>query len=281
MSQADSIPTTNPSGVTLTRKGEAYVDAHSHKNQDGPRPVLRSRRKPLRITKARRVHIEAVVDQLLDLLDAIDDDADAEPLLASPESVRCPGGPPGNYYGWGGWPAHSRTSAGDQTKWAAANRDDREEEHDGREPDDDGCGDMLGMMEQTQGEPSLGWLTYVNQVGRDWHGEAPWNVRFAGAVVDGEADDGEFEPSLGWTEMEARFGRYSDQPVNDAEEEHDGREPCCEDEGAQCEDEGDVEYGIADGDAVSDPTLSWSTTFNGEGQPIARKLLKAHGLTSR
>jgi hypothetical protein len=85
------------------------------------------------------------------------------------------------------------------------------------------------------------------------------------ATVDLEGDSADDEADLGWTEMEARFGRYalgSDQlqPSNDEfslgslgainqerwsagraddlEHDHDGREPCCEDEGAQWDDEG-------------------------------------------
>ncbi|MEY9457998.1 hypothetical protein [Bradyrhizobium ottawaense] len=36
----------------------------------------------------------------------------------------------------------------DQTKWAAGNRSDLEDEHDGREPDESGIGDMEGLLEQ-------------------------------------------------------------------------------------------------------------------------------------
>jgi hypothetical protein len=87
-------------------------------------------------------------------------------------------------------------------------------------------------------------------------------------------DDGE-EVELGWTELEARFGRYrawsdngyepslgsngainqlkwSKGTTDDREDEHDGREDCCEDEGAQCDDEGEIH-----GDAEPD--------YHGEG----------------
>lgn len=122
-------------------------------------------------------------------------------------------------------------------------------------------------------------------------------------AIDLEGDGADDEPSLGWTEMEARFGRHPDVLGNDTEldtsddepslgsgevqmpaplyqlggghghclfpalyresgtqlqhvavgftqsdwgagsrddreDEHDGREPCCEDEGAQSDDEG-------------------------------------------
>lgn len=43
--------------------------------------------------------------------------------------------------------------------------------------------------------------------------------------VDGGDDDrSDFEPSLGWTDLEARFSRYADPDVPDGEDEHDGRE---------------------------------------------------------
>ena len=89
-------------------------------------------------------------------------------------------------------------------------------------------------------------------------------------------DNGDEEPSadaewsLGWTAMEVAYGRYGvehqdfelddadDEPslgslnnhhcqtslgrsgFKELEDEHDGGEPCCEDEGAQCDDEGAI-----------------------------------------
>ncbi|MBN9018459.1 MAG: hypothetical protein J0H11_13655 [Rhizobiales bacterium] len=47
----------------------------------------------------------------------------------------------------------------------------------------------------------------------------------------------------------------------DDEETHD-REAVCEDEGAQCDDEGDLDYGVADKDALSEQagcfTYGWA-----------------------
>jgi hypothetical protein len=46
--------------------------------------------------------------------------------------------------------------------------------------------------------------------------------------------------------------------VDDCEDEHDGREDCCEDEGAQCDDEGALEEdnGIAEDDFPSERYMS-------------------------
>lgn len=71
-------------------------------------------------------------------------------------------------------------------------------------------------------------------------------------------DGGDAEPSLGWTSMEAGYGRYANG--DDLEEEHDGREDQCEDEGAQCEGGGEdderesdpAEMGICDADAADE-----------------------------
>jgi hypothetical protein len=70
-----------------------------------------------------------------------------------------------------------RSSGGTQSIWAGGRSDDLEEEHDGREdggddePDPSGFGDQGGMVEDMQGEPSLGWLTHVNQARHDFHGD--------------------------------------------------------------------------------------------------------------
>lgn len=95
----------------------------------------------------------------------------------------------------------SYTFLGSQDRWAFGTTDEREDEHDGSEPDVDG-------------EPELG---SVNRVDQTW-----WAIGGTGSF-EGE------EPSLGWTDMEARYGRYSQ--TDELEQE-------CEDEGAQCEDEG-------------------------------------------
>ena len=82
------------------------------------------------------------------------EDADpAEPSLAALE--RHP-----SYY------IPGRDRVGDRTDWAAGNRDDREDEHDGAEPDEDD-------------EPSLGWTDHETIFGN-----------YAGTFgVDNEVDD--------------------------------------------------------------------------------------------
>ena len=58
--------------------------------------------------------------------------------------------------------------------------------------------------------------------------------------VDGDTDqepDSDGEPSLGSLDRVSQV-RWSAGDSSDAEDEHDGREPCCEDEGAPCDDEG-------------------------------------------
>ena len=72
-------------------------------------------------------------------------------------------------------------------------------------------------------EPSLGWPIP----------DPRWNHSTADPTGgdDRELDAADDEPWLGWTELEARYGRYSELSCSDLEEQ-------CEDEGAQCEDEG-------------------------------------------
>ena len=72
---------------------------------------------------------------------------------------------------------------------------------------------------------------------------------------DLEFDDSDREPSLASTNsLDQRKWWYGRN--DDAEHEHDGLEPCCEDEGAACEDEGsyDGDCGIDDDDpGFADP----------------------------
>lgn len=81
----------------------------------------------------------------------------------------------------------------------------------------------LDECEPEEGEPSLGFLEQVDQshiaLG------AP-NHDLEGEHDGREPDEADEEPSLGWTDMESRYGRYPDgcQSLIDAEQEHDGRE---------------------------------------------------------
>lgn len=61
--------------------------------------------------------------------------------------------------------------------------------------------------------------------------------------------------------------RWASGGSSEGEAEHDGREPCCEDEGAQCEDE---------------PDLGWSTMgSNGAGVTTAAPRLLTGGRGNR
>ncbi|ODM71658.1 hypothetical protein A6X20_06865 [Bradyrhizobium elkanii] len=103
----------------------------------------------LHLRRLRR-RAETAIDYLLLLLDRIDGDpdledgADLEPSLAALE--RHPECIPGESW----LNAPYRTRDGAQTVWSKGIRDDREDEHDGAEPDvdDEPSGD--------EGEPSLG-----------------------------------------------------------------------------------------------------------------------------
>ena len=65
-------------------------------------------------------------------------------------------------------------------------------------------------MDQADDEPAFGWSANVDQR----------------SLTQGLSCDGnENEPSLGWTDMEARYGRYGWLSTSDREDEHDGGEP--------------------------------------------------------
>jgi len=86
------------------------------------------------------------------------------------------------------------------------------------------------------GEPSLGSLDAQSQ--SRWSGGISSTEDYEQDEADDE-DGGDREPSLGslsaniHQDLWGRFGFGQD-----LEDDHDGREPCCEDEGAQCDDEG-------------------------------------------
>ena len=62
---------------------------------------------------------------------------------------------------------------------------------------------------------------------------------------------GDGEPTCGWTEAEAQFGRYGVPS--------DEREPCCEDEGSQCDDEGAYEGDFSD--AEDECRSGWGSVY--------------------
>jgi hypothetical protein len=87
-----------------------------------------------------RQDIERHIDALIDLLDSLDTDPDAEPSLGWTDAY------------WG------PTNQAEPNFMANANGgDDREDEHDGAEPDVDA-------------EPSLGWTDNATQAGPPWGG---------------------------------------------------------------------------------------------------------------
>jgi hypothetical protein len=101
--------------------------------------------------------------------------------------------------------------------------------------------------------------------------------------------NGDEEPDLGWSDMEARYGSYDVLSKKGLEHEHDGSEPSlgwqnegsqralrtsrddreeqCEDEGAQCEDEGAQDDREPDYDNEVD---SWPNPMGPSGPVGAR-----------
>ncbi len=62
-------------------------------------------------------------------------------------------------------------------------------------------------------------------------------IRYLSSPDDEREIDGDFEPSLSSLNRLVQIG-WAAGGDSDCEQEHDGREPQCEDEGTQCEDEG-------------------------------------------
>jgi hypothetical protein len=110
----------------------------------------------------------------VDCADREGDDPEGEPSLASPESVRTYAGP--QVPAWAIPAGRRYDPSSSQERWARGRQDDREDEHDGREPDVDG-------------EPSLGWGA---------EGES------------GSGLDGESEPELGATEAVNQVRGWAD-----------------------------------------------------------------------
>lgn len=99
-----------------------------------PTDIVEDRR---RLWDLRRA-IEAELDRMIELLDALDGDPDLEPSLGAPEVLS-------RLCIW------SQVDTGtSQLNWARGNSEDLEDEHDGTEPDDDR-------------EPDLGWANYGAQ----------------------------------------------------------------------------------------------------------------------
>jgi len=121
--------------------------------------------------------VEQQIDALIDLLNTLDPDPDLEPSLAFTERLYNISQADPNYA--------ANANAGDdreadderepslgsvnptiygvQESWSAGNCDDREDEHDGAEPDVDD-------------EPSLGWPENTNQASRHFYGNSHHSV---------------------------------------------------------------------------------------------------------
>lgn len=161
---------------------------------------------------ALRPVIEDTIERLMQLLDEIDVDADAEEDDPQEDD--------GSAEPWLGAPeSHPRSDsgmvvsadAGDQRRWAQGSSWDFEDEHDGREPDVDGepwlgsvdTDDQRKWMLSGDGdrEPELGATEDIDQINA-WRTKETWDL-------DGE-------PMLGWTSLEASRGcRGSTDPARD------------------------------------------------------------------
>ncbi len=153
--------------------------------------------------QAIRQIIETEIERLIGALDFFDPDPDLENEGNDEDNGD-------------GEPSLGSLDANSQSRWSMGTSED----YDLDEADDEDGGD---------GEPSLGSLSA--NIDQDLWG------RFC-TSADYEQDDADKEPSLGslnnfdWQTM------WGASDNNDCEDEHDGAEPCCEDEGAQCDDEG-------------------------------------------
>jgi phage repressor protein C with HTH and peptisase S24 domain len=223
-----------------------------------------------------RLSLSTTIERLIDMLDALDPDADVEdngdlePSLSWPErgpqtlrftdtedqelddadcepslgsinprlgSIESP---------WGRSGILTRDYSCSQVAWASGGRDDREEEceDEGAQVED---GHSLGWqnegsqerLDASHYEPELGSTEEIDQAKRN-------EIRpgLGGAVHDGE-------PDLGFVGIGTGHR---------AGEGQDDREDQCEDEGAQCDDEGVTDSGIADADG-----LAWLNMAQTEG----------------
>jgi hypothetical protein len=125
--QGTPAPTPAHAGITLTRKAERYI----HQLETSPARSLSPRAARAIATLRRGVQDE--IDRLIGILDRIDGDPDLEPSLGSDEARS-------HHY---------------QPRWAGGGREDREEECD-YEEEPSGFGDLEGLREWQDGEPSLG-----------------------------------------------------------------------------------------------------------------------------
>jgi hypothetical protein len=202
------------------------------------RPRARKPRALRKITAAQRRRIEEAVERMIAALDEIDATAeDLEPSLGSSETHPSP------YY-------TTNDASDHQEGWSRGRRDDREEEHDGAEPD-------------VEDEPSLGSVATHEHIS-----QATWSQGDTNELEDqhdGREPDVEDEPSLGsfdaminqtqsWRQRKSELWFWADVEQDPA----DGPEGDDERERDQAE-----ESGIGDLDGLAEQTRerSWSNPF--------------------
>jgi hypothetical protein len=224
------------------------------------RPRARKLRALRKLNAARRRRIEEAVERMIQALDEIDGDDDLEPSLGSSETHPSPG----FYY-------TTNDRSDHQEGWSRGRRDDREEEHDGREPDVD---DEPGV----DNEPALGWTDEESAAGFNYAGalyghedepslgsvavhelisQACWSQWCTGSDLEDEFDGCEpgedEEPSLGAFDRmlnQTKSWRHAEIPgVHWDDAEHDPAEGR---EGDDERERDEAENGIGDGDGLDE-----------------------------
>lgn len=99
---------------------------------------------------------------------------------------------------------------------------------------------LIGILDVVDGDPDLEpWLAGIGGPDDDREGDP---------LDDGELDDSDDEPSLGFLEASENYGSIGHLAGGDED-----RELEYEDEGAQCDDEGDTgDSGIGDADGLKE-----------------------------
>lgn len=177
------------------------IAAHSTTTSRSARPKRRRSAKP-HVSKREAARLLALRDRLeqhLEAMVAFLDEWDGDPDLEPSLGSAAP---------------HQQVT---QEIWATGVTDDREQEC-----EDEGAGNE-------DDEPSLG--SSENHPGKYGGGsQGAWSTGYPGDI---EGDHADSEPSLGWPETGSGCQSLMNTGV------HDEREGDCEDEGAQCDDEGD------------------------------------------
>lgn len=135
-----------------------------------------------------RAAISTSIERLIDLLDALDGDPDLEPYMADTQGV----GGVGSADDREGDDADLEPSCGWSASEAAYGIYDGPVSGEEEEEDPSGFGDFEALLEDTSGEPSLGWTNHIDQTKalmthNVWHAE------------DGEPDLGWCGNATGWT----------------------------------------------------------------------------------